>query len=547
MKTFLSAIIAAVFLITATCKIYSQQKGSFELNVQNNNESHAVAFYVPQTYDAKKSYPLIIAIHGNGMDIRDMRDWLVPIADRINAILACPDEQDKWDGSGYYAALYYAEEKYNIDQNKIVASGYSMGGALAMVMGNTDADVFDMIILMSPWIPAISANSYQEMYHLPTGMFIGSADDIYNDVLNMDTFIKSKQQTCNTNVIEGMDHGGQVGNMNYYLSAIFYDKWVEMYNSFSKNGTKDTINIQPNTAEVSFGATNSTVTKSINLTNHGNLTAKINSITFSNNNGNVFATEANYIGKEIVANQTITLSIKFDPNKNIQYSTVMTISYENSEQKTLVAMSGIGNGIDTLVIKPDSINISFGKTKNMIGHTLNLKNQSSGNVKIASIVFSNNDSEIFSTTNNYIGREIAAGQTLSLSLQFRPADNLAYESVMSITYTGTDQHTDINLSGEGAGIVNRVGESVETSREGITCYPVPTSGGLSINIDNPQQFYTLKIYDAKGNLIADLSNKLIDITNSNINIDFSNLSAGTYYITAVGKSIKVTHSFVITR
>lgn len=95
--------------------------------------------YVPRSYDRKRAYPLIIALHGMGGDENTLFDYygdgaLIREAERQGYIVACPKgrepasmyrgaaEQDVMD------VVYQVTQAYRIDPERMYLLGHSMGG-----------------------------------------------------------------------------------------------------------------------------------------------------------------------------------------------------------------------------------------------------------------------------------------------------------------------------------------------------------------------------------------------------------------------------------
>jgi predicted esterase len=98
--------------------------------------------FVPEGYDASRTAPLLIALHGSGGDENDFFDRYVeaplkPEAQRVGFIVACPKGREA--NSGYrgpaeqdvFDVLAEAERDYRIDPARIYVMGHSMGAFAA--------------------------------------------------------------------------------------------------------------------------------------------------------------------------------------------------------------------------------------------------------------------------------------------------------------------------------------------------------------------------------------------------------------------------------
>jgi predicted esterase len=97
--------------------------------------------YVPKAYDGKKAWPCMIALHGLGGKGRQMIDVLRPVADRYGYLLAAPSAKSfkgmlpmlrhwwKYGLDGFpLAALAWMKRRFNVDDDRVLLTGYSMGG-----------------------------------------------------------------------------------------------------------------------------------------------------------------------------------------------------------------------------------------------------------------------------------------------------------------------------------------------------------------------------------------------------------------------------------
>jgi predicted peptidase len=137
--------------------------------------SRAIAFaeYVPEkTISSGDSLPLIIWLHGNGnvcggdwsglrysQFVRDVYSWQKTGLKNIPAVIIAPqlyrpaDYCPGW-GAGeandtIRALVKYAKEKYNINTNKVVLMGFSLGGTGVYRVSANNKNLFSAIVVMS--------------------------------------------------------------------------------------------------------------------------------------------------------------------------------------------------------------------------------------------------------------------------------------------------------------------------------------------------------------------------------------------------------------
>ena len=116
------------------------EKGRFKLQYNNNGIISEIYCFVPEDYDSTKSYPFIWGWHGTGMPGMVMRDALdIVFTEKFNAIICCPDFNNLY-GEPFQLLINLANESYNvitnnynINNDKIVITGFSYGGRIAWI------------------------------------------------------------------------------------------------------------------------------------------------------------------------------------------------------------------------------------------------------------------------------------------------------------------------------------------------------------------------------------------------------------------------------
>ena len=141
-------------LIFITTLNVSNAQGYISETIQHDGLIREYSIYVPASYDATTNFPLLFNLHGGGgtnsvwQASSDMR----PIAETADFILvypqARPDPSDgnsfNWipkvpgtfdDGPFFSSLIDTIASNYQIDQNKIYACGYSLGGDMTFELG----------------------------------------------------------------------------------------------------------------------------------------------------------------------------------------------------------------------------------------------------------------------------------------------------------------------------------------------------------------------------------------------------------------------------
>jgi polyhydroxybutyrate depolymerase len=220
------------FLVFITCISVSIAQGYISETILHDGLSREYNIYVPASYDGTTSFPLLFNLHGGGgtnsvwQSTSDMR----PIADTADFILvypqARPDPSDgnsfNWiskvsgtfDDAPFFSSLIdRIASNYQIDQNRIYACGYSLGGDMCFELA---CKLSSRIAAIAPVARTMQANpnSFCSPVH-PTGVLsILGTDDI-------------------TSPYNGLTYQG----IEYYLSAAATNSYWATHNNCDSNAT----------------------------------------------------------------------------------------------------------------------------------------------------------------------------------------------------------------------------------------------------------------------------------------------------------------------
>ncbi len=225
-KIILSLLVFIVFLTV------SQAQGYISQTIQHDGLTREYSIYIPASYDGTTNFPLLFNFHGgddvitNWQTTADMR----PIADTANFILVYPQARpDPSDGNslnwlpktpGTFDDVPFISKlidtiasNYQIDQNRIYACGYSLGGDMSFELG---CKLSNRIAAIAPVARTMQANpnSFCSPVH-PTGVLT---------ILGTDDFISP--------------YGGYPG---YYLSAAATHSYWATHNNCNASATMSTV------------------------------------------------------------------------------------------------------------------------------------------------------------------------------------------------------------------------------------------------------------------------------------------------------------------
>lgn len=117
--------------------------------------------YVPKGYRADQPAPLVVMLHGAGGNARNSLGSWQKLADDAGLLLLVPESRgSSWDiivDDGYGPdvafidrALAYVFERYAVNPERIVVSGFSDGASYALSLGVTNGDLFSHVVAFSP-------------------------------------------------------------------------------------------------------------------------------------------------------------------------------------------------------------------------------------------------------------------------------------------------------------------------------------------------------------------------------------------------------------
>ena len=229
-KRLLSLLVFIAFLTV------SQAQGYISQTIQHDGLTREYSIYIPASYDGTTNFPLLFNFHGGDGVIADWQTTadMRLIADTANFILVYPQARpDPSDGSSlnwipkvpgafddvpFISALIDTiSSNYQIDQNRIYACGYSLGGDMSFELG---CKLSNRIAAIAPVARTMQANpnSFCSPVH-PTGVLT---------ILGTDDFISP--------------YGGSVfGGIEYYISAAATHLYWATHNNCDATATMSTV------------------------------------------------------------------------------------------------------------------------------------------------------------------------------------------------------------------------------------------------------------------------------------------------------------------
>ncbi len=127
--------------------------------VRVRGQPYEYGLYVPQSYEASSSFPLIICLHGAGFSGDSYLERWVPRL-KQGYILACPtiSRGAWWTRQGedlVLATLRAVRSRYHIDPDRVFLTGMSNGGIGAWIIGMHQAPLFAGVAPMASGIDKV--------------------------------------------------------------------------------------------------------------------------------------------------------------------------------------------------------------------------------------------------------------------------------------------------------------------------------------------------------------------------------------------------------
>ena len=130
-----------LLVMLTSFSVLAQQTGDYTITIATTDpllggDSLDIYFHVPDTYNSSVPSKMILGFHGlgNPNNSDQIRNYLSPLGDSLNAVVVCPDPylQDQ-PRSEIVLNLAYDSVMtwFNIDTNQIYITGYSAGSDVA--------------------------------------------------------------------------------------------------------------------------------------------------------------------------------------------------------------------------------------------------------------------------------------------------------------------------------------------------------------------------------------------------------------------------------
>ena len=188
---------------------------------------------IPREFGAQQPMPLVLALHYGGT----VTPWyskvylnilVEPALRKLNAIIAAPDCPSKgWNNPSSEAAvlelLEHIKANYSVDEERMLVTGFSMGGIGTWHMVARHPHLFSAAIPMSGTVGLETVNRIQDT---PFYVIHSRQDEFfpYKQVVEMVQILKDKGAAVQLQLVDGISHYNTAGFAEYLKNAV---PWIK--------------------------------------------------------------------------------------------------------------------------------------------------------------------------------------------------------------------------------------------------------------------------------------------------------------------------------
>jgi enterochelin esterase-like enzyme len=148
------------YFLLCTLLFYSFSGSTQSFELEHLSSSRTVAVHLPENYDPEQQYAALILLHGFSMNAQQMIEAMEKTAVyKTHLLFALDGKGDRHDDEFGGKEITFLEvlldsirQKFPINENKLLLSGFSYGGREALYWGMRHPKVFSGIIALSPAI-----------------------------------------------------------------------------------------------------------------------------------------------------------------------------------------------------------------------------------------------------------------------------------------------------------------------------------------------------------------------------------------------------------
>ncbi len=234
-----SRLLTILFLVSLFCNMQAQEiKAEFKKEIRKTEQ---ISYVLDYPENGKGKVPLLVFLHGagergNNLDLVKMNGPSMHknLIKEPLAILApqCPEDV-WWDTETVYQLIKEIQQKYNIDDSRIILTGLSMGGWGSLKLAMEHPEVFSAVAVVCPVVDRIMKVQASQYKDLPMKLFHGGNDDLVSPMNSIEFYQEIKKVNKNIELTIFPDD-----NHNSWDSTYSNPKLYEWMLSQRKNSSK---------------------------------------------------------------------------------------------------------------------------------------------------------------------------------------------------------------------------------------------------------------------------------------------------------------------
>lgn len=200
-------IVFPLSLLLIFGNLHSQEiKSSLNKEISKTKQ---ISYILDYPANAKGKVPLMVFLHGSGERGNDLEKVKVNgpfqyknLIPEPVAILApqCP-AGEWWDTEAIYYLIKEIQQKYRIDDSKIILTGLSMGGWGTLKLAMEYPEVFSAVVPVCPPVDRLMKVRAAQYSELPMKIYHGANDDIVSPMNSIEIYQEIRKTNKNVELI----------------------------------------------------------------------------------------------------------------------------------------------------------------------------------------------------------------------------------------------------------------------------------------------------------------------------------------------------------
>lgn len=194
--------------LTLLISLLALQIKAQEIKSQLNKEIKKVqqiSYILDYPQDTKTKIPLIVFLHGSGERGTDLEKvkahspftYKNLIKEPVGILAPQCPEKVWWDTETVYYLIKEIQQKYNIDESRIILTGLSMGGWGTLKLAMEHPEMFSAVVPVCAPVDRLMKVRAVQYKDLPMKIFHGGNDDIVSPMNSIEIYQEIKKVNPN--------------------------------------------------------------------------------------------------------------------------------------------------------------------------------------------------------------------------------------------------------------------------------------------------------------------------------------------------------------